>query len=440
MPPPEMPPRDMSVNDEKHSNRPEDSAFKQQRLKAWQPILTPRWVIGTFILIGIVFVPIGIALKVQSDGLFEETIVYDGASVSTGVSSACSITTQNQGYTALMTTNGAAPQCTLNFTLGTAAEATSGLYLYYQITNMYQNHRRYVKSRNDPQLANQDPGASALQTTCDPYASFVNVNVSPQRMYYPCGLIATSFFNEGIHLSLVNGVSAATAGYYINTNNTAWVTDADFKFQNPTALINQWDTYQYLWQTYDQMSCRNSAGGIVKCQTWGDLVDGAYGTGCAACPPGSVPQSEGGVAPPGGWAGFNYTTGFVGSASASDGLRDPHFMVWMRTAALPTFRKLYGQLMPPAGQQWHAGDVLTFTVVPNFEVLSFQGTKGLVVSEATPLGGKSGVLGIAYLVVGTLCWGLAILFAAKHLIAPRKLGDTQYIVWRRAANEHTPAQ
>ena len=36
-----------------------DTAFRQQRLKAWQPILTPRTVLPTFIAIGVLFVPIG---------------------------------------------------------------------------------------------------------------------------------------------------------------------------------------------------------------------------------------------------------------------------------------------------------------------------------------------------------------------------------------------
>lgn len=37
----------------------QDTAFKQQRLKAWQPILTPRTVLPTLFLIGILFAPIG---------------------------------------------------------------------------------------------------------------------------------------------------------------------------------------------------------------------------------------------------------------------------------------------------------------------------------------------------------------------------------------------
>ena len=37
----------------------EDTAFKQQRLKAWQPILTPKTVLPTLFIIGIIFAPIG---------------------------------------------------------------------------------------------------------------------------------------------------------------------------------------------------------------------------------------------------------------------------------------------------------------------------------------------------------------------------------------------
>lgn len=44
-----------------------DTAFKQQRLKAWQPILTPKTVIPTFLIIGAIFIPIGIGLYIASD-------------------------------------------------------------------------------------------------------------------------------------------------------------------------------------------------------------------------------------------------------------------------------------------------------------------------------------------------------------------------------------
>jgi hypothetical protein len=46
-----------------------DTPFKQQRLKAWQPILTPLWVVGIFIAIGAVFIPVGIACLAASNSV-----------------------------------------------------------------------------------------------------------------------------------------------------------------------------------------------------------------------------------------------------------------------------------------------------------------------------------------------------------------------------------
>jgi len=46
-----------------------DTPFKQQKLKAWQPILTPNWVIGTFAVVGLIFIPIGIVLHTESENV-----------------------------------------------------------------------------------------------------------------------------------------------------------------------------------------------------------------------------------------------------------------------------------------------------------------------------------------------------------------------------------
>lgn len=52
-----------------------DSAFKQQRLPAWQPVLTAGTVLPTFFVIGILFIPVGVALLYFSDEVSE--FVYD---------------------------------------------------------------------------------------------------------------------------------------------------------------------------------------------------------------------------------------------------------------------------------------------------------------------------------------------------------------------------
>ena len=49
----------------------------------------------------------------------------------------------------------------------------------------------------------------------------------------------------------------------------------------------------------------------------------------------------------------------------------------------------------------------------------FGGTKSVVISTASILGGQNSFLGSAYIVVGTLCWALAIAFLARHMLKPR---------------------
>ena len=48
-----------------------DSAFKQQRLPAWQPILTAGTVLPAFFVIGFAFLPIGIGMFYFSDNVQE---------------------------------------------------------------------------------------------------------------------------------------------------------------------------------------------------------------------------------------------------------------------------------------------------------------------------------------------------------------------------------
>lgn len=59
------------------SKKPDNTAFKQQRLPAWQPILTAGTVLPAFFVIGLIFIPIGIGLYVTSKNIkeFEVTLL-----------------------------------------------------------------------------------------------------------------------------------------------------------------------------------------------------------------------------------------------------------------------------------------------------------------------------------------------------------------------------
>ncbi|XP_073135044.1 ALA-interacting subunit 1-like isoform X2 [Henckelia pumila] len=102
-------------------------------------------------------------------------------------------------------------------------------------------------------------------------------------------------------------------------------------------------------------------------------------------------------------------------------------MVWMRTAALPTFRKLYGRIEVDL----QPGDTINVTISNNYNTYSFNGKKKLVLSTTSWLGGKNDFVGIAYLTVGGLCISLAIVFALIYLVKPRRLGDPSYLSWNQ---------
>ena len=61
------------------SRKPADTPFKQQRLWAWQPILSPKWVISCFFFVAAAFIPIGALVIVASNDVKEVEVRYDNA-------------------------------------------------------------------------------------------------------------------------------------------------------------------------------------------------------------------------------------------------------------------------------------------------------------------------------------------------------------------------
>uniref|UniRef100_K3WM57 ALA-interacting subunit n=1 Tax=Globisporangium ultimum (strain ATCC 200006 / CBS 805.95 / DAOM BR144) TaxID=431595 RepID=K3WM57_GLOUD len=392
---------------EEKSRKPEDTPFKQQKLKAWQPILTPNWVIGSFALVGLIFIPIGIILHTESENVVEYSIQYDGQDANSTASSnirgfgdGCYLAAESEGNAFNYSTRG----CLLTFDIQKDMKAP--VYVYYQLDNFYQNHRRYVQSRSDAQLRGDASAStsdcSPLKTTGEPVKKYNSTDATPlvntEATYTlnPCGLIANSLFND---IFWVNSLTLPSGQKYYQTDtyegNTlvnlldqsdiAWKSDIDTKFKN-IPVADRKDLDLYLWQ--------NERYRYV------------------------IPMYEGQepIANKTAWT----------KAAPFYGVQDEHFIVWMRTAGLPSFRKLYGRIDTDLAQ----GTKLEFLVSSNFVVTTFEGKKSLVMSTTSWFGGRNPFLGIAYIVVGALCMMLAILFFAKHKLSPRKLGDTRYLVWK----------
>lgn len=84
----------------------------------------------------------------------------------------------------------------------------------------------------------------------------------------------------------------------------------------------------------------------------------------------------------------------------------------------------------------------------DFPVTEYSGTKSILISTRTVVGGKNPFMGIAYVIVGGICIVLGTLFTVAHLVKPRydkylmdplsilanigfprKLGDHTYLTW-----------
>ncbi|OMP00849.1 hypothetical protein CCACVL1_03281 [Corchorus capsularis] len=254
-----------------------DSRFTQQELPACKPIVTPGLVITTFTIIGIIFIPMGLVSLSASEHVVEIVDRYDEV-----------------------------PKL-----------MKSPVFIYYQLDNFYQNHRRYVKSRSDKQLRNK--AAENETNICDPEG---RSEASGRGPIVPCGLIAWTLFHD-------------TYGFSVKEKK-------------------------------------------IQLSEQEDLI------------------------------------------------------VWMRTAALPNFRKLYGRIE----EDLQPNEEITVVIQNNYNTYSFGGRKELVLSTTSWIGGKNDFLGIAYITVGGLCLFFAVTFILLYVIKPRPLGDPSYLSWNKSPSGH----
>ncbi|KAK9457801.1 ligand-effect modulator 3 family [Dipodascopsis uninucleata] len=372
------------------SRKPPNTAFRQQRLKAWQPILTPKTVLPIFFVIGIVFAPIGGALLYASLRVQDLQIDYTHcASAATSYedipseyvsshfrNSDATINAQWMQYTNSSAPSGYQIVCKLKFKL--EKELSPPVLVYYRLTNFYQNHRRYVQSFEEDQINGDAKSAESLKSSdlCKPL--IVNSEGKP---YYPCGLIANSYFNDTFYSAQYLGDIGINDA---NTENTTYVfTDKGISWSQ--------DRKRFKKTNY-------KASEIVPPPNWQ-----------ASFPDG-------------------YTDDNLPDISQWESLQN-----WMRTAALPTFSKL---ALRNDTTTMKAG-VYEMDIGMRFPVTVYGGTKTLVISTRSAIGGHNPFIGIAYLVVGCLCILIGILFTLRHIIKPRKLGDHTYLSWNNENNANT---
>ncbi|RLV96599.1 Cell division control protein 50 [Spathaspora sp. JA1] len=287
------------------SRKPPNTAFRQQRLKAWQPILTPKTVIPLLILVAVVFAPLGIAILYTTYNVEELSIDYS--------------------------------ECNK---LKVSVDSTG-----------FDSIPRQLKG-----VAVKD---GSITDTCKPLKHRI-IN-GTEKLIYPCGLIANSYFNDTftspVLLNAKNGQDNQT--YVFGDTGISWPSDRNHKFQ-PT---------QY---TPDQ---------VVPPPNWDKMF----------------PQG--------------YTNETMPNLQTWE-----HLQNWMRTAALPSFYKLYGKNTT----ETMSSGTYEIEIGLNYPVSIFGGTKSVVITTNSIFGGRNVSIGVIYIIVAIVCLVLGIGFLLQYLIKPRK--------------------
>ncbi|VVC29435.1 Hypothetical protein CINCED_3A021660 [Cinara cedri] len=222
--------------------------------------------------------------------------------------------------------------------------------MYYGLTNYYQNHRRYVKSRDDFQLLGKL--SKTPSSDCAPY------DFNDNKPIAPCGAIANSLFSDDLTLKYnEKQVPLLRTGI-------AWPSDKNIKYQNP---------------------------------------------------PGQIKEAFKDFAKPIDWRKNIWELDLENPSN--NGFENEDLIVWMRTAALPDFRKLYRRI-DHSISEFESGlptGNYTLLIEYNYPVAGFGGTKSLILSNTSFTGGKNLFLGYAYIVVGCICFLLGLLFLIIHI-------------------------
>ena len=275
---------------------------------AWRPLPTIIYTVLCLEITGVIFLLLGILILVLSNKIQYLEIRYDN-------NPDCEI----------------GKNCTIPLLIKEDMKKT--VMVYYRMKNLYQNHRRYIKSKSYSQLKGKELKESQIKEDCDPiilnkdiYEGVKNLNgekLPSEGVAHPCGLIARSFFNDSYIIKNKNKENID-----ISSKDIAWSLDKKKYKNSPNYKNTQW-------------------------------LD----------------------------------------------VEDERFIVWMRPAALPDFRKLWGKIE----NDLLKGDY-ELTIVNNYPVKSFEGEKYFVLSTVNLIGGRNYFLGIFYEVVAGVCIIAGILF------------------------------
>ncbi|EDO15308.1 hypothetical protein Kpol_1038p14 [Vanderwaltozyma polyspora DSM 70294] len=365
------------------NRRPREDNFTQQRLAAYNPVVTPRTILPLYLLIAAVFVIVGgctlsISSKVDeiiiyyqnctteapSDGTWSD-MSSDHYSYSFKNNNTASVVPQWRYINDETDTSEERGTCQIRFDV--PYNIPQPVYLSYLIEKFSPNHRRYVLSFSEAQLRGD---AASYNTVHDN----TGINCKPLvrdengKIYYPCGLIANSMFNDTFPMELIN-VNDNSNNYPLTNEKINWHSDRR--------------RYKKTKYNPDEITP----------------------------PPYWIKQFP---------DGYNET-------NVPDIQEWEEFQNWMRPAAFDKFSKL---IRRNGNDTLNAG-LYEIDIGLHWPVAPYNGKKAIYLTHGSNIGGKNPFLGIIYLIGGCICAAMAVTILGFWTFFGRKVGDPSTLSWNR---------
>ena len=380
--------------------KPFQHPFMQQQLGSMYPTHSPGSVILVLFFVAIIFIPVGVSVVFLSDQIFELDIRYDDINE-------CKYNPDSGAFSFPFDNATVQQGCRTRTKFTIDKSLSPPIYMYYRIVGFHQNYRQYAKSRDDNQLGGaiddisddcwpfEHPGqyagdeSKSLSITVedDDGSSVVEQKTYDDMVYNPCGSIAWSMFNDTLSIYKIPD------GTTVNRNATDLPKQASLMC-NGSGFDENGDS------TSSNENC------VKKGIALDPDVENRFKL------PSKYTSTQ--------WsrAGHNTSDPFLSEGYYAHepghklpNVTDEDLMVWMRTAGLPDFRKLYRKidatLIP--------GDYL-LAVDEFFDTTSFGAEKHLILATTSGFGGRNFVLGIALIVLGCVAFVLAVAFIAITIV------------------------
>lgn len=235
----------------------------------------------------------------------------------------CNVTQQNE--------------CIIGFEL--KEDFVQDVYLQYELQNYHQSHRHYASSRDDSiQMSGRtdmDPAKA-----CEPFRFD-----DEGRPIAPCGIVANSMFNDTFEI-LVNEDNDNDDDVSANRlhHDSSDANSGHYEIKNNNKSNNSDDNSQYNSVTSDYSLTRAKSVKINRTNiAW--VTDKAY----KYANPDNMSIFETEWSKPINW---NVPANRLDPEnSENNGFLNEHFLVWIRIAAFPTFRKFYGRVFSDRGTE-----------------------------------------------------------------------------------------